>query len=193
MNTPGTPPGEADTFGNAPLTADHLPQVHLQPFAPLDPAYARFRALGAALAAAVIFIVSIAAWVLLSSRAVLIVGGVLLVVIATIGVAQRMETNHMGYLVRELDLSLCSGVIGRSVATAPFSRVQHVSMKRGPIDRRYGLAVLQLRTAGGHITIPGLRHDVAERLKQMVTDRAGALADAEHDGLDNDPGHTDAP
>ena len=75
-------------------------------------------------------------------------------------------------------------MIGRSVSTAPFSRVQHVSMKRGPIDRRYGLAVLQLRTAGGHITIPGLRHDVAERLKQMVTDRASALADAEQDEID---------
>ncbi len=184
MNTPGSAPGQAETFSNAPLTADHLPQVHEQAFAPLDPAYARVRALGAALAAAVIVTVSIAAWVLLSSPAVVIVGGVLLVFVATIGLAQRLETNHMGYLVRELDLSLCSGVIGRSVATAPFSRVQHVSMKRGPIDRRYGLAVLQLRTAGGHITIPGLRHDVAERLKQMVTDRASALADAEQDEID---------
>lgn len=186
VTTPGSAPGEAATFANTPLTADHLPQVHEHEFAPLDPAYARVRLLGAAIAAAVIVTLTAVAWVLLSSPALVIVGGVVLVVVATVGIAQRLETNHMGYLVRELDVSLRSGVVARSVATAPFSRVQHVSIQRGPIDRRYGLAVLQLRTAGGHITIPGLRHDVAERLKQMATDRASALADAEQDEDDPD-------
>ncbi len=103
-----------------------------------------------------------------------------------------MEADHMAYLVREHDLSLRSGVIGRSVATAPFARVQHVSIERGPLDRRFGLAALRLRTAGGHISVPGLRSDIAERLKELVADRAGELADAETDlppvTVDHPPG-----
>ena len=107
MNTPGTASGEEETFGNASLTADHLPQVHEQPFAPLDPAYARLRSLGAAITLTMVITVSIAGWVALSSPAALVVGGALTVFVATVGLAQRLETNHMGYLVREHDVSLC--------------------------------------------------------------------------------------
>ena len=39
-------------------------------------------------------------------------------------------------LVREQDVSFRNGVIGRTVATAPFARVQHVAIHRGPLDRR---------------------------------------------------------
>ncbi len=85
----------------------------------------------------------------------------------------------MGYLDREHDLSFRSGVISRSVATAPFARVQHVSIGRGPLERRFGLSTLQLRTAGGHIAVPGLPHAIVERLKELVAGRAAALAEAE--------------
>ena len=181
MEISDTVDGAAVPFRNAPIDAAEIPRLDESPFAPLDPAYARVRALSAAISAAVVAVAALAGWVALSSRAPIVVGGLAIVFVAGIGLAQRLETNHMGYLVRDHDLSFCSGVISRSVATAPFARVQHVSIDRGPIDRRFGLASLQLRTAGGHIAIPGLRHDVAERLKQLVTDRAGALADAEVD------------
>jgi hypothetical protein len=78
-------------------------------------------------------------------------------------------------------VSFRSGVISRTVATAPFARVQHVAIHRGPLDRRFGLATLQMRTAGGSISIPGLRAELAETLKQLVADRASELAEAEVD------------
>ena len=104
---------------------------------------------------------------------------VTLVVLVTI--ARRIEVHHMGFLVREQDVSFRSGVISRTVATAPFARVQHVAIHRGPLDRRFGLATLQMRTAGGSISIPGLRAELAETLKQLVADRASELAEAEVD------------
>ncbi len=179
METSGTASGDATPFVNEPIAADGLPQLHAQPFEPLDPAYARVRLSGAAIGLAVVVVVTVAGSILASSRIPLVLGGILAVFVILIGIAHRVETDHMGYLVREHDVSFCSGVIGRSVATAPFARVQHVSIERGPIDRWFGLARLQLRTAGGHIAIPGLRHDVAERLKELVAVRAGTLADAE--------------
>ncbi len=181
MDSPDTVAGEPAPFANSPIDAEGLPRLHEQAFAPLDPTYARMRAVSAALSAGIIVVLALAGSAALSSRLPLIVGGLAVVFVGMIGIAQRVETNHMGYLVREHDVSFCSGVIGRSVATAPFARVQHVSIERGPLDRRFGLAGLQLRTAGGHLAIPGLRHDVAERLKELVADRAGALADAERD------------
>lgn len=181
METSDTVDGEPTPFRNAPIDASGLPQLESIAFEPLDPAYARVRLVSAAVAAALVVVGAVALAAMLSRSFPLVIGGLAIVFIAAVAFAQRLETNHMGYLVREHDLSFCSGVIGRSVATAPYARVQHVSIDRGPIDRRFGLAALQLRTAGGHIAIPGLRHDVAERLKQLVTDRAGALADAEVD------------
>ena len=190
MDSPDTDSAEPAAFVNTPIDADGLPHVHEQAFAPLDPTYARMRAVSAALSAGIIVTLAVVAAAALSSKLPLIIGALAVIIVGMIGVAQRVETNHMGYLVREHDVSFCSGVIGRSVATAPFARVQHVSIERGPLDRRFGLAGLQLRTAGGHLAIPGLRHDVAERLKELVADRAGALADAETD--DESPPDLDA-
>ena len=190
MDSSDTDSGEPEVFVNTPIDADGLPHVHEQAFAPLDPTYARMRAVSAVLAAGIIVTLAAVGAAALSSRLPLIIGGLAVVFVALIGIAQRVETNHMGYLVREHDVSFCSGVIGRSVATAPFARVQHVSIERGPLDRQFGLAGLQLRTAGGHLAIPGLRHDVAERLKELVADRAGALANAESD--DGTPPDLDA-
>ncbi len=172
---------DAATLTNAPISSDGLPHVDDHPFEPLDPTYARVRSVAAGVAAAIVALVAVVGSVLLSSTAPLIAGAAMMILVAAIGIAQRAETNHMGYLVREQDVSFCSGVIGRSVATAAYARVQHVSLEQGPIDRRFGLAAVQLRTAGGSIAIPGLRHDVAERLKELVADRSATLARSEVD------------
>lgn len=180
------PAQQDDPFRNARIDASGLPQLNDVSFEPLDPMYARVRTIAAAITAGVILAIAIVTWVAISSPTPLLIGAVAVVVAALVAVAHRVETNHMGYLVRDHDVSFSSGVIGRSVATAPFARVQHVSIDRGPIDRRFGLAALNVRTAGGHLAIPGLRHDVAERLKELVTDRASVLADAE---IDDDTGN----
>jgi membrane protein YdbS with pleckstrin-like domain len=113
---------------------------------------------------------------------VAIVGGVGgLALVALNAWLRRIEVAHIGFVLREHDLTLHRGVIGRSTATVPFARVQHVSIERGPLDRRYDLAALQLRTAGGSITIPGLRNETAAAMKQLVAERATLLAENEVD------------
>ena len=105
----------------------------------------------------------------------------LAVVVASIAqfLLQRIGVSHMGYAVRERDFSFCSGVIGRSVATVPFARVQHVLIENGPLERRFGLSTLQLRSAGTVVSVPGLRDTLAHDLKGLVVARAGDLAEAE--------------
>lgn len=81
-----------------------------------------------------------------------------------------------GYALREKDLVYRAGVFWRSVTAVPFNRVQHVETASTPLDRRFGLASLQLYTAGsagGDLRIDGLRADDAERMRVFVLRRAG--------------------
>lgn len=172
---------DREAFTNEPVDADDLPRLDDSEFEDVDPAYVRLRTILASTVAAVIAAVAVVVAVSASSWVPVVLGAVAVALVGVVGVLQRVETAHMGYLVREHDLSFRSGVISRSVATVPFARVQHVSIGRGPADRRFGIATLQLRTAGGQIALPGLAHERAERLKQLVADRAGELADAEVD------------
>ncbi|NNE11514.1 MAG: PH domain-containing protein [Ilumatobacter sp.] len=168
-------------FTNEPIDATGLPQLAAVSFRSLDPAYARLRATIAGVFAGIVVTTTVLSFARWSSWWPVAIGGAALAVVLLVAVAQRVEVAHMGYLVREQDVSFRSGVISRSMATVPFARVQHVSIGRGPAERQFGLATLQLRTAGGQIAIPGLPAEVAERLKQLVADKAGSLADAEVD------------
>jgi len=49
--------------------------------------------------------------------------------------------------------------------------VQHLDLKRGPLQRRYGLATLVIHTAGTRhsvVSIGGLDADDAERLRDQL-------------------------
>ena len=90
-----------------------------------------------------------------------------------LAVGRTLEVRHIAYLVRDNDISYRSGVIGRRVETMPFVRVQHARVMRGPIDRAFGLAKLQVSTAGPNLMIPGLPATDADRIKELIVSRAG--------------------
>jgi uncharacterized protein len=75
------------------------------------------------------------------------------------------------YRMNDVSLELCSGIFWRKSVLIPVSRVQHVDLQRGPLERRFGLATLQVHTAGTrHATheIPGLDAQVALRLREQL-------------------------
>ncbi len=80
------------------------------------------------------------------------------------------------YEIRERDVFLSHGVIFHTIALVPFDRIQFVETSQGPIDRRLGLMRLQIRTAGGSETIPGLRVAEAERLREELSRVAGTTS-----------------
>ena len=83
---------------------------------------------------------------------------------------------RIGIASREKDIAYRHGVIWRSVTAIPFSRIQHVETSRGPLDRRFGTASLQLFTAGGSsgdLHVHGLDAEHAERLRGFVVSRIG--------------------
>lgn len=174
-------------FINEPLDVSGLPALSAEEFESLDPNFLRVRLIGDGIFAAIVVIAAaVVAFLVPWWWLPLLIGGGVLALTGLAAWLQTIEVDHIGYLVRDKDFSFRSGVISRNVTTVPFARVQHVSIDRGPLARAFGMATLQMRTAGDGLTVPGIANDTALRLKAMVIDRAGALADEEY--ADDNPG-----
>jgi uncharacterized protein len=76
-----------------------------------------------------------------------------------------------GYRINDQVLETRSGVWWRVIRFLPLSRLQHVDLRRGPIERAHGLASLTLHTAGtqeASLSIPGLDAEEAVRLRDKL-------------------------
>jgi len=81
-----------------------------------------------------------------------------------------------GYRLDGRVLETRSGVWFRVIKLLPLSRLQHVDLERGPLERAFGLASLVLHTAGTHdasITVPGLEAAEAVRLRDQLVVAGG--------------------
>jgi membrane protein YdbS with pleckstrin-like domain len=83
-----------------------------------------------------------------------------------------------GYAERDDDLMITRGVLQRQLVVVPYGRMQFVDVTAGPLDRRFGLATVQLHTAAAatDATIPGLVPDEAARLRDRLAARGQATA-----------------
>jgi hypothetical protein len=81
-----------------------------------------------------------------------------------------------GYRIDGKVLETRSGLVFRINKLLPLSRLQHVDLHRGPLERIFGLASLILHTAGtsqAQITIPGLDANLATRLRDHLVEVGG--------------------
>jgi membrane protein YdbS with pleckstrin-like domain len=86
-----------------------------------------------------------------------------------------------GYVEREDDLYITSGVLFRSLVAVPYGRMQLVEVASGPLERSFGLATVTLKTASAETdaSIPGLDPVEAARLRDRLTE----LGEAQASGL----------
>ena len=86
-----------------------------------------------------------------------------------------------GYAERVDDLLVTRGILNRQLVVVPYGRMQYVDVTAGPLDRRFGLATVQLHTAAAatDAQIPGLVPAEAARLR----DRLAARGEASTAGL----------
>ncbi|MCX5195865.1 PH domain-containing protein [Streptomyces sp. NBC_00249] len=85
------------------------------------------------------------------------------------------------YAERADDLLISRGVLWRQETVVPYGRMQLVEVTSGPLERRFGLASVQLHTAAAatDAKIPGLVPAEAERLRDRLTE----LGEARSAGL----------
>ena len=82
------------------------------------------------------------------------------------------RVRALGWREGEDELVIASGIMFRSLETVPFGRIQSVEISQGPVERHYGIATLEISTAGSASqTLPGLPRAEAERLRQRLIDR----------------------
>jgi membrane protein YdbS with pleckstrin-like domain len=94
-------------------------------------------------------------------------------------IARRVRS--FGYLERDDDLLVVSGILIRRLVIVPYGRMQMVDVTAGPIDRWLGISTVQLHTAAAttDATIPGLVPADAAALR----DRLAALGEQRNAGL----------
>lgn len=163
---------------NEPIDVSMLPRLNNDDFESVDPNWLRVSLIGIALFAATVLVGGVILGFVIDFSWVLagIVAG-LLALSALMAAGRILEVRHIAYQVREHDLSYRSGVVTKRVATVPFVRVQHARIRQGPIERRFGLATLEVNSAGPDLRIHGLGSERAERLKALVVERAGDLSE----------------
>jgi len=79
--------------------------------------------------------------------------------------------QHTSYRIDALGIEIRRGVYWRVVINLPRSRVQHIDVSQGPIDRRYGLGTLVVYTAGtdhAKVSLGGLEHGRALRIREHL-------------------------
>jgi membrane protein YdbS with pleckstrin-like domain len=101
---------------------------------------------------------------------VIAVAGVVTIVLRWIVVGRNWRS--WGYLEREDDLYITSGVLFRTLITVPYGRMQVIEVHTTPMQRAFGLATVQLVTASASTdaVIPGLLPDEAAALRDRLTD-----------------------
>lgn len=168
------------SFTNVDVRADELPRFDAVKLQAVHADYPRVRVAVVLFAACVVLVALALALALVTAPPLrlFILGPAGLIVLPGAGLLVSLmawfaykSAKVIGYAVREHDLILQSGIFWRKQTIQPITRIQHVEITRGPLDKRFGLANLRLYSAGtGHLTfeIPGLPEDLAERIKGFI-------------------------
>jgi len=83
----------------------------------------------------------------------------------------RISFNKKGFAFRNHDVLFRHGIIATNTLVIPYNRVQHVALHEGLVSRFFGLAKIEIFTAGGSssdIEIPGIAKEQAESIKQLL-------------------------
>jgi len=100
------------------------------------------------------------------------------------GVFGYYSAKVCGYHNRNFELLYKQGIWWRKQTALSYSRVQHIDISNGPLERKYGMATIKFFTAGGSasdLRIPGLANDIAAALRNEILQHASVETDIEID------------
>ena len=91
-------------------------------------------------------------------------------------VAPSLAYQRWRYRIDEQLLVARYGIIFHEEKVIPMSRLQHVDLTRGPVERMFGLATLVVHTAGSDAAafrLPGLAVERADELRDRILEARG--------------------
>ena len=84
------------------------------------------------------------------------------------GLTALQRWRRLGYVYGKDGMASRGGFVGRRVDAFLYRKVQSVTVKRSPLERRNGLATLQVELASDTVTVPYIDHGVAWRLRDYI-------------------------
>jgi membrane protein YdbS with pleckstrin-like domain len=159
---------------------ENMPTISEAVFTPVDKRYLYVIFISAGIVFGILF-VGLILWLAFSGnwRTLWIVGlsfGSWTFLLLLRGIAAYMHYKRYGYAIRQHDIIFKSGWLFKRWIIVPFNRVQHVEIKKSPIEDLFDLSRLKIFTAGGSgsdATIPGLGHEEAGKLKDYIMNTIG--------------------
>jgi membrane protein YdbS with pleckstrin-like domain len=85
-----------------------------------------------------------------------------------------LQLRRTRFLLRRQDFLLESGVWWRQAVLIPLTRVQHVTVSQGPLQKQFGLATLKVFTAGG-LQAEAALSDIDDELAQLLCQQLSQL------------------
>ena len=82
--------------------------------------------------------------------------------------------RRWGYAFTDRELHVARGWLMRRHTVVPVSRVQHIDVSQGPLERSAGVATLSLHTAGTEqnlVILPGIKRERAEEIRDVIRSR----------------------
>lgn len=148
----------------------------------LAPRAAHSRALGAAIGGLIWLVpVSVAAWLFVPGWLAWVpwtVTGLGLALLIWTTIRGWRWARAFGYAEREADLVITTGLWSRQLVAIPYSRMQSVQVRSGPLQRLWGLSQVSLVTASieTSATIPGISAADATSLRDRLIEAGEAQA-----------------
>jgi uncharacterized protein len=164
-----------EEFSNETINTKQLPRFEEVQLSELHPKYKKVVIINAAIFSIILFIgysviyvmnqdeKSSKFWIFLAVGAIVLLG--LIFFFSLLGYKKK------GFAFREHDVLYRSGIIATNAMVIPYNRVQHVALHEGLVSRYFGLAKVEIFTAGGDssdIEIPGIDKEEAENIKQLL-------------------------
>lgn len=169
-------------FTNKEISISDLPQFESVQMQPIQSAYYKvilinigivFTLLGIGLA-----VLSYLNEEVFSNRVWMLFGALYVVLLIISLLFSRLSFKYKSFAFREHDAIYKSGVISQTTTIVPYKRIQHVALHQGLFSRYFGLASLELFTAGGSSTdleINGLTLEDAQRYKIWIIQKIDTL------------------
>lgn len=162
-------------FSNLQVTTGEMPEIEKVNLIPIHSDYLRsLRLMWSVLLGTLLIILAVPLIFISALHSPLIISVVILFYLIVSMLTVTIGTGSFrrkSYAVREHDIIYKTGWIVQKLHVVPFNRIQHASVRVGPIDRKFGLASLTLFTAASMIddvSIKGLPEPEAEKIRQFI-------------------------
>jgi membrane protein YdbS with pleckstrin-like domain len=163
-----------EEFTNETIDTKQLPRYESVELTSLHKNYWKVLLINNAIIFSIIAIVMIFLWMNIEDSqefSPFLVFGIFLVIVNGSFFLNRISFKKKAYAFRNHDVIYRSGLIATNTMVIPYNRVQHVALHEGFLSRYFGLAKVEIFTAGGSasdIEIPGIAKEEAENIKQLL-------------------------